>query len=176
MEEIGVDALIATTPENVTYSSNFWALPQWLRRGPQVYFALSRQALQEDSWLVVGTGTLDLLASQQVWIDNVVRYGFFSLTGSVTSHGLDSDWVSAEQKRLSDLLDSPYGDGPAKALAHAIEKMGLTAGRLGIDEFGITPSVLAESCVNCFLSARSFRRARRPGRYGQSRPRPRLRG
>ncbi|MGW3952473.1 M24 family metallopeptidase [Streptomyces sp. NPDC004752] len=144
MEEIGVDALIATTAENVTYSSNFWALSQWLRRGPQVYAALSRQAPHTDSWLVVGTGSLDLLAGQQVWIENVVRYGFFSLKGSVPSNGLGGDRVAAEQKRLSDLLESPYADGPAKALAHAIEKMGLTVGRLGIDEFGIAPSALAE--------------------------------
>ncbi|MCQ8193238.1 hypothetical protein [Streptomyces rugosispiralis] len=112
MEEIGVDALIATTAENVTYSSNFWALSQWLRRGPQVYVALSRQALGENPWLVVGTGSLGLLAGQQVWVENVVRYGFFSLKGSVPGHGLDRDRAMAEQKRLGDLLESPCEDGP----------------------------------------------------------------
>ncbi|AQW46603.1 Xaa-Pro peptidase family protein [Streptomyces violaceusniger] len=144
MNEIGIDALIATTPENVTYSSNFWALGQWLRRGPQVYVALSRQALDDNSWLVVGTGSLDLLATQEVWVENVARYGFFSLKGSVPSEGLGGGQAEAEQKRLSRLLDAPYTDGPAQALAHALEKMGLAAGRLGIDEFGILPSVLDE--------------------------------
>ncbi|BCW44691.1 Xaa-Pro peptidase family protein [Arthrobacter sp. StoSoilB5] len=143
MEEIGIDALIATEAQNVTYASNFWALSQWLRRGPQVYAALSREALEENSWLVVGTGSLDLVATQDVWIKNVARYGFFSLKGSVDNPA-EGDWAMTEQKNLKELFDTPYHDGPAKALAEAITQMGLAKSRIGIDESGITPALLTE--------------------------------
>lgn len=143
MEEIGIDALIATEAQNVTYASNFWALSQWLRRGPQVYVALSREALEENSWLVVGTGSLDLVAAQDVWVKNVARYGFFSLKGSA-ENAAEGDWAMAEQKRLKDLFDTPYHDGPAQALAEAIKQMGLAKARIGIDESGITPALLTE--------------------------------
>ena len=37
MQEHRLDALVATMPENVTYASGFWAMSQWIRRGPQAY-------------------------------------------------------------------------------------------------------------------------------------------
>ena len=37
MQERRLDALVATMPENVTYASGFWAMSQWIRRGPQAY-------------------------------------------------------------------------------------------------------------------------------------------
>ena len=37
MRRDGLDALVATAPENVTYTSGYWALSQWIRRGPQAY-------------------------------------------------------------------------------------------------------------------------------------------
>ena len=143
MEQIGVEALIATEAQNVTYASNFWALSQWLRRGPQVYAALSREALEEKSWLIVGTGSLDLVATQDIWIKNVARYGFFSLKGSAENPA-EGDWAMAEQKNLKELFDTPFHDGPAQALAEAIKHMGLAKARIGIDESGITPAVLTE--------------------------------
>ena len=143
MEEIGIDALVATEAQNVTYASNFWALAQWLRRGPQVYAVLSRESLEEESSLIVGTGSLDLVATQDVWIKNVIRYGFFSLKGSA-ENAAEGDWAMAEQKRLKELFDTPQHDGPATALAEAINRMGLSKGRIGIDESGISPAVLAE--------------------------------
>ncbi|HRF09477.1 MAG TPA: aminopeptidase P family N-terminal domain-containing protein, partial [Xanthobacteraceae bacterium] len=35
MKRAGLDAVVASTPENVTYTSGFWAMSQWIRRGPQ---------------------------------------------------------------------------------------------------------------------------------------------
>lgn len=30
-------AIVGTTGENVTYTTGFWAMSQWIRRGPQAY-------------------------------------------------------------------------------------------------------------------------------------------
>ncbi len=37
MRRDGLDAVVATSPENVTYASGFWPMSQWIRRGPQNY-------------------------------------------------------------------------------------------------------------------------------------------
>ena len=37
MKRDGLDAVVATAPENVTYTSGFWFMSQWIRRGPQAY-------------------------------------------------------------------------------------------------------------------------------------------
>src|SRR3546814_20147209 len=76
MAELQLDAVIATTPENVTYMSGFWALPQWIRRGPQAYVVWPAPAKGEAE-IVTSTATLDLVADQQVWVKRVRRYGAF---------------------------------------------------------------------------------------------------
>ena len=40
MKAEGIDAVVATSAENVTYTSGYWALSQWIRRGPQIYVLL----------------------------------------------------------------------------------------------------------------------------------------
>jgi hypothetical protein len=42
LEAEGVDAIVATSAENVTYTSGYWALSQWIRRGPRVGLHLGR--------------------------------------------------------------------------------------------------------------------------------------
>ena len=44
MKREGLDAVIATCPENVTYLSGFWAMSQWVRRGPQAYVLFPKAA------------------------------------------------------------------------------------------------------------------------------------
>ena len=63
----GLDAVIATSPENVTYTSGYWALSQWIRRGPQTYVLLPVETRAEPV-IIASTTLLDLLADQDVWI------------------------------------------------------------------------------------------------------------
>ena len=46
MQREGFDAVIATCPENVTYLSGFWAMSQWVRRGPQEPDAMAAPFLE----------------------------------------------------------------------------------------------------------------------------------
>ncbi len=73
-----VDAIIATSPENVTYSSGYWALSQWIRRGPQTYVLLPAESLR-DACIVAASSLLDLIADQEIWIPKVKRFGFFKV-------------------------------------------------------------------------------------------------
>src|SRR5690606_18455494 len=133
MRRDGLDALVATAPENVTYTSGYWALSQWIRRGPQAYVLIPAQGRGEPC-IVTSTGLTDLVADGEVWVDDVRRFGFFA-----THHEPDVplDDVSA---RLQGILQSEDWKDPAVALVQAIKERGLEGGSIGIDEMGTTPA------------------------------------
>lgn len=128
----GVDAFIATSPENVTYSSGYWALSQWIRRGPQVFVVLPAKNL-EASRVIAPTSLLDQLVDQEdVWIKNITRFGFFHVDkteGPIT----DAD------SRLLDLFALPDEKDGLSALLKSLRNEGLDKATLAIDEMGLMP-------------------------------------
>lgn len=135
LSEAKLDAVVATAPENVTYMSGFWALPQWIRRGPQTYVvwpATDRGSPE----VITGTSTLDLFADQDVWVEKVRRYGEFH-----AEVGLDvaSDTVGHKHRQLRGL---PAHSDAVAALVCALQEAGLGHGRIGIDEAGLLPEHL----------------------------------
>ncbi len=140
----GLDALLATTPENVTYSSGYWALSQWIRRGPQTYVVLPVSDLST-SRIIASTSLIDLLADQDVWINNVQRFGFFKANrnGALT-RDLDMD-----QARLYDL---PADASAIDALKRSVTDLGLETARIGLDELGILPGA-REALTEAFPGA-----------------------
>lgn len=127
-----LDALVATSPENVTYASGYWALSQWIRRGPQVYVLLPVEDV-EQTRVIAPTSLLDQLVDQDdVWVQHVSRYGFFHVDraeGAMTP--LDS--------RLLGLFEQPDEKDAISALVKSIRSNGLEKGTLGIDEMGLMP-------------------------------------
>ena len=84
-----LDAVIATCPENVTYLSGFWAMSQWVRRGPQAYVLFPRETAQP--CIIANSGILDLIPDQQPWIREVRRYGYFQIdvdSSATLDHGM----------------------------------------------------------------------------------------
>ncbi|MGT2453960.1 M24 family metallopeptidase [Cupriavidus basilensis] len=128
----GVDAFIATSPENVTYSSGYWALSQWIRRGPQVFVVLPAKDL-EASRVIAPTSLLDQLVDQEdVWIKNVTRFGFFHVDKVEGP-------VSEADGRLLDLFGLPDEKDGLGALLKSLRSEGLDKGTLAIDEMGLMP-------------------------------------
>ncbi|PPQ14582.1 peptidase M24 [Bradyrhizobium sp. AC87j1] len=126
-----VDALVASSPENVTYASGYWALSQWIRRGPQTYVVIPRNG-PERSTVVTSTALLDLLADQNVWVPNVRRFGYFQMDRTERLHsGLD--------KKLLSLFGLPDDGTPLEALAKALIDAGVAKGRIAIDQLGLLP-------------------------------------
>jgi Xaa-Pro aminopeptidase len=132
MAMLKLDAVVATSPENVTYSSGFWALPQWIRRGPQAYVLWPAPDLGEPE-IITSTGTLDLIVDQPVWVEKVRRYGDFHVDQAPEP---PHDPVSL---RLLELLAAESHRDAIEALAVAISEVGLTRSRIGIDEIGLMP-------------------------------------
>ncbi|AYM83974.1 aminopeptidase P family protein [Agrobacterium tumefaciens] len=132
MSKHDMAAIIATTPENVLYTSGFWCLPQWIRRGPQAFVVLGANQNETAPVIVTGTSTLDLLADQGVPA-KVRRYGSFTVD---THPSARLDAVSSRQAELQKLPD----DGNAiNGLISELRTAGLANSRIGIDEVGLMP-------------------------------------
>lgn len=131
-----LDAVIGTSPENVLYLSGFWAMSQWVRRGPQAYVLQPRKS-KGDAVIVTNSSLLDLVADQGVTAE-VRRYSYFKTDLDATAP------LSPEDTRQQQLFETEAYPGPVEALVAAVKQRGLAAGRLGIDEIGITPQCMEQ--------------------------------
>jgi Xaa-Pro dipeptidase len=139
MKAEGIDAVVATSAENVTYTSGYWALSQWIRRGPQIYVLLPAADLAA-SEIIASTTLLDQIADQQdVWVQNVRRYGYFQVDRS----NAPLDDLDSRQAELYALPDN--GDA-IRALVAAIQSAGLSRSRIAIDEMGLLPGHWEKLC------------------------------
>ena len=144
LAKASLDAVIGTSPENVLYLSGYWAMSQWVRRGPQAYVLRPRKGLGETA-VVTNTSLLDLVADQDISAD-VRRYSYFKTDVDATAA------LSAADARHIALFSSEAYPGPVAALAAAINQRGLAKARIGIDEIGITPQCM-EQLVAAFPDA-----------------------
>lgn len=158
-----LDAVIATCPENVTYLSGFWAMSQWVRRGPQAYVLFPRETAQP--CIIANSGILDLIPDQQPWIREVRRYGYFQIDVDASAT-LDANDVLQQQ-----LFGSTAYKDSIDALVAAMKEKGLTRGTVGIDEMGITPQCMEQLAaalpdvkfVRCFSLFERVRSVKTPG-------------
>lgn len=128
----GINAFVATSPENVTYASGYWALSQWIRRGPQAFVILPVQEL-EASRIIAPTSLLDQLADQDdVWVPNVTRFGYFHMDAADRP-------MSALDSRQQELYALPDGKSALGALVDSIRAGGLAKATLAVDELGLLP-------------------------------------
>ncbi|MBZ9965896.1 M24 family metallopeptidase [Mesorhizobium sp. BR1-1-2] len=130
----GLDAIVAAAPENVTYMSGFWALPQWIRRGPQTYVFWPAQEAGAPE-IIASTSTLDLIADQQPWVRHVRPYGDFHVEAGFDAAG------AVDQRHLA-LRSLPRHADAITALVTSLQAAGLASGRIGIDEAGFLPGDL----------------------------------
>lgn len=137
LEDENLDAVVATAPENVTYISGFWAMTHWIRRGPQAYVFWPRKGRGEAS-IICGTGVIDLVADQEIWVSNVRRFGYFAFEGA------DAPDMPPVHRRQAEMLAGEEYAGPVEALVDAIRQAGLERGRVGVDEIGMTPQAMEQ--------------------------------
>lgn len=157
LEAAGVDALVATAPENVTYASGYWALSQWIRRGPQTYVLIAAREPEAAS-IVAATSLLDLLADQDVWPTDIRRFGYFQTDRS------QGPFDDLDARQIA-LFDQPDAGSALDALVGALTDAGLTGGRVAVDEVGLAPGgwdALQQRLPNAALvpGAALFRRIR----------------
>ena len=158
MKQVGLDAIVATMPENVTYSSGFWAMSQWIRRGPQAYVLTPLPDVGEPA-IIASTGIVDLATDDDVWVKDVRRYGHFAIDQEPDIE------VSARDARIASVLEHPDDGDAIGSLVRAIKDRKLESACIGVDEIGILPQYwdkLADALPNAkFVRAADvFRYAR----------------
>ncbi len=137
MDRCGFDVVIGTAAENVTYLSGFWALPQWIRPGPQAYAIRCRNDKNNaNSSIITSSGTLDLLADQEVSATRVRRYGQFSVQAGTM------DLIDETSRKLLSMQQGQPHSHPIDALASELKELSLDRSRIGIDVEGLQPGYL----------------------------------
>lgn len=133
LETKGLNALIATLPENVTYVTEFWGLSHYLSL-PQTYaFALFPR--DSDPALIVSMGDANLVADSPCKVKDVRFFG-----ASSTTPAKGGPLSETEAKLNSFILNAKPREDAFNALSEAIRDRGLDKGRLGIDESGVGPN------------------------------------
>jgi Xaa-Pro aminopeptidase len=127
-----LDALIATTPENVAYASGHDShLPRYFH-GLQEYVVLTR----ESGALIIPAVDLAYLAARPSWIKDIWTYGSFFIqppAGSV---------AAGPETQLKDLIDQRcHLNSVVEALIDVLKKMGITGSRVGLDEDNFSTAV-----------------------------------
>jgi len=135
MEKYGIEAIIATMPENVTYLTDYWSLTHRLIKATQNFAVITRKQ-DLAPFIITSVGDMDLAADQEdCWTDNFLTYGTFYVERPAEAT------LSNTEERYQRLLTSskPKKDA-VTALTECLADIGMTQGRIAIDEGNITPS------------------------------------
>ncbi len=138
MNQLGLDALVASSPENVLYASDYECSTHWINKGAQVYAALTPSA-SSSAFLVAPALELEAIIESGVWIDDVWLVGNFR-RGPAPVETMD-----ALGRQAFALARRAGTSGTAvEALVQALKYRGLERGRIGLDETGMTAQIWAE--------------------------------
>jgi Xaa-Pro aminopeptidase len=135
MEHYKIDALIATSSENITYSSNF-PLLHGCMSDTGMYVVLPREQ-KISPVMIVSKNAVDLFLACDSWIEDVELWGRFFI---FRSEELDVQSLSALEKKYDRIIKEVEPEASdLDALHKVLQERGLLDGRLGIDEKNLTP-------------------------------------
>ncbi len=125
MDKYGLDVLVATTPANVTYMSDFRALGHDLL-GSFIFVVFPREG---DASIILTRGeSADLISLKMTWIKDVRTYGTFYLT-------IPDKPLSGASALLAEALRGEVITDSFKLLRDVLDEKGLGGGKkIGLDE------------------------------------------
>ncbi|MBI4611018.1 MAG: aminopeptidase P family protein [Candidatus Rokubacteria bacterium] len=126
MESEGLDALVATTPENLFYVTGFRSISHAIFRGAELYGIFTRQGTA----LVVPFIDTAGVAADEIACDRVACYGkfFFEYAPEPGAAGRKiQEWTRAPAASAAD------------ALATVLDELGVHGKRIGLDEGNLFP-------------------------------------
>jgi Xaa-Pro dipeptidase len=127
LEAEGLDALIATTTENVYYVSGLRSISHALFRGLELYAVFTRRGTALVIPFIDTTG----VASDDLTVDHLACYGkfFFEYADDPGEMG----------RKIREWTRAPAAS-PADALAGVLSDLGVTGRRIGLDEGNLSPA------------------------------------
>jgi Xaa-Pro aminopeptidase len=141
MRRCGVDALVATSPVNITYFTDYFMWMDSLFKEymmspgapPDLAQAYAVFPLEGEPALVVGP--LSAVNAADLWVRDLHIFGETGLDDSVPPGTL-----SPANRRVYDLLHGPRQNAtPTDALLSILKARGLTEARIGLEMEGLTP-------------------------------------
>lgn len=139
IEAQGLDAVVASSPENVLYMTGFECTTHWINKGFQQY-ALFSPGHSPDASLIAPGLEIDSLVEGDLWVEDVYVFSPF-LRGRASDPAL-MDEIGRKGAAL--VARAPSVGTAVDGLVAAIEARGLQAGRVGIDESGVSIQALEE--------------------------------
>lgn len=129
MQEHGVDAIIASSLENVYYVSDYWSLGRQLQCGTHVFAILP---LEGDPAIVAPLNEIDLIVDSGSWINDIHFYGAFNVDVGEASQ------ASEQTLRFIDLYKDSRSEVDAlSALLGTLEAKSLSRKVLAVDASGL---------------------------------------
>jgi Xaa-Pro dipeptidase len=121
LEREGLEALVATSPENIAYVTGFRSLSQAIYRRTPLFGIFSR----ESTALVVPLIDIPAVASAELDVAHVVAYGEF--------HVEHAEGRADLERRVREWSAKP-APSAADALAEGLETLGVRRGPIGLDD------------------------------------------
>jgi len=131
MQKHNVDAIVATSTENVYYLSDYWCHGKKLGCGIDAYTVLP---IEGDPSIVAPLNEADLILNSNTWIHDLRFYGKSGF------EIIDSEEMSEPTENLIKLFKGAIisSDG-VNALLKIIEENNLSNGKIGLDTNGLSP-------------------------------------
>jgi Xaa-Pro aminopeptidase len=126
LEAEGLDALIATTTENLYYVTGFRSISHALFRGLELYGVVTRRG----TGLVIPYIDTTGVAADGIAVDHLACYGKFFF-----EYAADPGVIGEKIRRWT----AAPAAGPADALAGVLGDLDVLGGRVGLDEAGLFP-------------------------------------
>jgi len=123
----GLDALVATTPENLQYVTGFRSVAHALFRGLELYGVFTRKGVGLVIPFIDSTG----VSADGIQVDRMACYGNFFF-----NYADDPGPIGA---RVREITSKPAA-GPGEALREILDGFGVAAGRIAVDEAGVFPA------------------------------------
>lgn len=119
MAAAGVDTLVASTPENLYYTTGHWSVASSILRSAAA-LAVCDTAGEVDA-LILACGDVGNFVAAGFDPERIYAYGRFYFEGGAEARAIQAVTALAEP-------------GPAEALARALQALGRDRGRIGVDE------------------------------------------
>ena len=123
----GLDALVASTPENLQYVAGFRSIAHALFRGLELYAVFTRRG----TGLVIPFIDTTGVASDGIQVDHLACYGKFFFNYA--------DQPGAVGTRVREITSKALA-GPGEALREVLGGFGALGRRIGLDESGVFPA------------------------------------
>jgi len=121
MNEEGIDLLIASTPENVGYLTDYWSLSQQVVRGVQTYALFSNS--MEKPVLIIPISDGDLIGRKDL---KVVPYGSFYINESTTK-------LSKVDQAVKEIFQMKKSKNGIEALIDVIKEENFDCSVIGVE-------------------------------------------